>query len=281
VTGYPRPEILATTDWLSEALRRGEIRIVDARWRPDGSGADVHRRGHIPGAVHLDWATDLVDPDEETGVVRLAGPDRIAGAIRATGISDGQTVIVYDDTNGLHAARVWWTMRAYGLESARILDGGYPAWVAEDLPISNASAAPGPGSFTPRAQLRATLSTAEVRPLVGAEQVVLVDARAPAEYLGHEGTSRRLGHIPGAVNVPVGALTTPGSQGLRPASELRGILGRVGLAKTGRRLVCYDASGVAAARLAYVLLLMGHQDVAVYDGGWAEWGERLDLPVER
>jgi thiosulfate/3-mercaptopyruvate sulfurtransferase len=281
VTGYPRPEILATTDWLSEALRRGEIRIIDARWRPDGTATEVHRRGHIPGAIHLDWATDLVDPDDETGVIRLAGPDRIASALRATGISDGQTVIVYDDTNGLHAARVWWTMRAYGLESARILDGGYPAWLAEGLPVSNASAPPTPGSFTPRAQLRSTLTTSEVRLLLGAERVVLADARAPAEYLGHEGTSRRLGHIPGAVNVPVGKLTNPGSQALRPAAELRGILAAAGLAKSGRRVICYDASGVAAARLAYVLLLMGHQDVAVYDGGWAEWGERLDLPVDR
>jgi thiosulfate/3-mercaptopyruvate sulfurtransferase len=281
VTGYPRPEILATTDWLSETLRRGEIRIVDARWRPDGSGDAVHARGHIPGAVHIDWAADLAEPDEESGVMRLAGPDRVAGALRATGISDGQTVIVYDDANGLHAARVWWTMRAYGLESARILDGGYPAWTAEGLPVSNASASPAPGSFTPRAQLRATLTTSEVRLLLGSDSAVLVDARAPAEYLGHEGTSRRLGHIPGAVNLSVGLLTTPGGQRLRPASELRAILARAGLAKIGRRLVCYDTSGVAAARLAYVLLLMGHEDVAVYDGGWAEWGERLDLPVDR
>jgi thiosulfate/3-mercaptopyruvate sulfurtransferase len=281
VTPYPRPEILATTDWLSEALRRGGIRIIDARWRPDGSGSAVHARGHIPGAVYLDWTTDLVELDEETGVPRLAGPDQVAAALRATGISDGQTVIVYDDTNGLHAARVWWTMRVYGLESARLLDGGYPAWTAEGLPVSNASAPPASGSFTPRAHLRTTLTTSEVRLLLGAEGVVIVDARAPAEYQGHEGASRRLGHIPGAVNVPVGLVTTPGSQRLRPASELRRLLARAGLSKVGRRVVCYDGSGVAAARLAYVLLLMGHDDVAVYDGGWGEWGERLDLPVDR
>jgi thiosulfate/3-mercaptopyruvate sulfurtransferase len=224
---------------------------------------------------------ELVEPDDETGVVRLAGPERVAATFRAAGISDGQTVVVYDDANGLHAARVWWTLRAYGLESARILDGGYPAWTAEGLPVSNASSPPTPGSFTPRAQLRATPTTSEVRLLLGAEGAVLVDARAPAEYLGHEGTSRRLGHIPGAVNVPTGLLTTPGGQSLRPAPELRSVLGKAGLARPGRRIVCYDASGVAAARLAYVLVLMGHDDVAVYDGGWAEWGERLDLPVDR
>ncbi|HLA16732.1 MAG TPA: sulfurtransferase [Candidatus Limnocylindrales bacterium] len=281
MTGYARPEILATTDWLAETLRRGEIRIIDARWRPDGSGLAVHARGHIPGAVHVDWTVDLVELDDETGVVRLAGPERVGAAIRATGISDGMTVIVYDDTNGLHAARVWWTLRAYGLDSARILDGGYPAWIAEELPVSNASALPQPGSFTPRAQLRATLATSDVRLLLGSDSVVLADARAPAEYLGHEGTSRRLGHIPGAVNLPAGYLTSPGGQRLRPASELRSILSKAGLARTGRRIVCYDASGVGAARLAFVLLLMGHDDVAVYDGGWAEWGERLDLPVDR
>ena len=110
--------------------------------------------------------------------------------------------------------------------------------------------------------------------------MTLLDARAPAEYHGFEGNTKRLGHIPGAVNVPVGATSEPGHQRLRDGAVLRDLLHRANVVR-GRRMVCYDGSGVAAAKLAFVLTLLGHEDVAVYDGGWAEWGNRLDLPVDR
>ena len=134
--------------------------------------------------------------------------------------------------------------------------------------------------FTPHTQVRQRLTTSDVRGLLGAPDVLLLDARGPAEYHGYEGNVRRLGHIPGAVNVPVAAMHVPGTQRLRAPEELRSILLKANVTR-GRRLVCYDGSGVAAAKLAFVLTLLGHEDVALYDGGWAEWGDRLDLPVDR
>jgi thiosulfate/3-mercaptopyruvate sulfurtransferase len=110
--------------------------------------------------------------------------------------------------------------------------------------------------------------------------VTLLDARAPAEYRGLEGNTRRLGHIPGAVNLPVAGMTQPGTQRLKGGDELRDLTRKANVVR-GKQLVCYDGSGIAAAKLAFVLTLLGHDDVAVYDGGWAEWGDRLDLPVER
>ncbi len=277
---YPHPELLASADWLADNLGRPEIRILDVRWRPDGTGRLVFAAGHIPGAVYLDWATELVDTEDERGLFLLAGPEQVAEALGRAGVRDGTTLIVYDDTAGLYASRTWWSLRAYGFDSVRILDGGYPVWSEDDRPVSNATIAPPAATFTPRAQLRARLTTSEVRSLLGSPEVMLLDARAPAEYRGLEGNTRRLGHIPGAVNVPVALMSRPGDQRLRPADELRSALLKANVTR-GRRMVCYDASGVAAAKLAFVLTLLGHDDVAVFDGGWAEWGDRLDLPVDR
>jgi thiosulfate/3-mercaptopyruvate sulfurtransferase len=280
MTGLARPEILATTDWLAEQLGRPGLRVLDVRWRPDGHAPAVHGVGHIPGAVLIDWRADLSEESPDGDAIVLANPEQVGAVAERAGISDGTTVVVYDDSQSVFAARVWWSLRAYGLESVRILDGGYPLWVNEGRPVSNAEVKPMPSGFTVRGPNRMRLTTQDVRGLLGAPDVALLDARAPSEYKGFEGNTKRLGHIPGALNVPVGATSEPGSQKLRDGAALRKLL-HEGNVSRGRRMVCYDGSGVAAAKLAFVLTLLGHDDVAVYDGGWAEWGNRYDLPVDR
>jgi thiosulfate/3-mercaptopyruvate sulfurtransferase len=277
---HVRPELLASPDWLAENLARPEVRILDVRWRPDGTGRLAFAAGHIPNATYLDWHAAFVDPEDADRVLLLAPPDQVAAAVAGAGIGNGSTVVVYDDTASLYAARTWWSLRAYGLESVRILDGGYGAWVASGRPVSHAAHEPDLAAFTPRAQLRTRLTTGDLRSLVGSPGAVILDARAPAEYRGFEGNARRLGHVPGAVNLPVAMTTEPGTGRFEDGGTLRALIEGAGVA-SGRRVVCYDASGVAAAKLAFVLALMGHDDVAVYDGGWADWGSRLDLPVDR
>jgi thiosulfate/3-mercaptopyruvate sulfurtransferase len=204
----------------------------------------------------------------------------VAAAVSGAGIGNGMTVVVYDDTASLYAARTWWSLQVYGLDSVRILDGGYTAWTESGRPVSHATPEPPPGGFTPRAQMRLRLMASDAKSLVGSPGALFLDARTRAEYRGFAGSGKRLGHIPGAINLPVAGMTEPGTGRFVDGDGLRSLLAGAGVSRD-RRIVCYDGAGVGAAKLAFVLALMGHEDVAVYDGGWAEWGNRLDLAIER
>ena len=105
MTGLARPEILATTDWLAEQLGRPGLRVLDLRWRPDGNASSVHAVGHIPGAVLIDWRADLSEESPDGDAIVLANPDQIAAVAERAGISDGTTVVVYDDSQSVFAAR--------------------------------------------------------------------------------------------------------------------------------------------------------------------------------
>jgi thiosulfate/3-mercaptopyruvate sulfurtransferase len=282
MTGFARPELLASTEWLADQLGRADVRIVDCRWRPDGTGHAAFESGHIPGSTYLDWMVELNEaPSEDSShALRLAAPESVLAFTRRAGVGSASTMVLYDDTLGLYAARAWWSLRVFGFESARILDGGFPAWVDEQRPLSTGVLPIPEGTFSPRLNPRLRLTTSDVRSLLGSPDAQIIDGRAVPEYRGHEGNARRLGHIPGAVNVPIGALHEAGTQKLLDADAIRSLLTRATIAR-GKRLVCYDGAGVGAAKLAFVLTLMGYDDVAVYDGSWAEWGDRLDLPVER
>jgi thiosulfate/3-mercaptopyruvate sulfurtransferase len=280
MSGYARPELVATPEWLAENIGRPGFGVLDLRWRPDGTGRRLYAGGHIPGAMYVDWRTDLVEQEDESDVLLMAGPQKVTETFSRAGIGNGMVAAIYDDIGAGYSAWAWWTLRVYGLESARIIAGGLEGWRALGRPISTAAELRPPITFTPQLRARLRLTASDVKQLLDSPDVQLLDARAPSEYAGHAGTTRRLGHIPGALNVPASATTEPRTGVFRTADELRALLRRCGV-NSRRRLVCYDAAGLAACKLAFALTLIGCDDVAVYDGGWTEWGDRLDLPAER
>jgi len=160
IIGYRRPELLATPEWLAENIARPGFQILDARWRPDGSGRRLYAAGHIPGATYVDWRTDLVEPDEDSNLLLLAGPHQFTAAMGRAGLGNGMVAVLYDDTGNSYAARAWWSLRVYGFDSTRILMGGLEGWRALAQPVSAALELRQPTTFTPRMESRLRLSAA-------------------------------------------------------------------------------------------------------------------------
>ncbi|MCI0728019.1 MAG: hypothetical protein L0332_15050, partial [Chloroflexi bacterium] len=192
---------LVDTTWLAEHLADPALRVVDARWRGDGSGQQRYLAGHISGAVHLDWHADLAYtaggiPD------LLLPPGDFAAVMAAAGIGDHTRVVVYADTNYSGATRLWWALNYYGHDQVAVLDGGLTKWQAESRPLSAELPHCPPAAFTPHPQPRWLATAADVeRALAGPDAgTCLVDSRPPEQYAGR------------AVWTPAGSLYLPPGQ---------------------------------------------------------------------
>ncbi|MGN9914136.1 sulfurtransferase [Phytohabitans sp. LJ34] len=251
--------------------------LLDVRWRLAGPpGRDDYTAGHLPGAVFLDLDADLCGPPGKGGRHPLPDPDDLQRVLRAAGVRAGHPVVVYDLGDGVPAARAWWTLRWAGHESVRVLDGGFPAWVAAGLPVTAELPEPEPGDFTVRPGGMPVLDAAQAGRL--ASEGVLVDVRAAPRYRGEvEPIDPVAGHIPGAVNLPTTDHVEADGR-LRDADALRSRFAEVGV-DDGVRVGAYCGSGVTAAHTVLALNLAGRTDAALYVGSWSEWITDPDRPV--
>lgn len=270
--GYPRAELLAEPGWLLAHSEDEGIRIIDC------SAPEAYKRAHIPGAAALGIHSWLKDPKDPLHVM---APSAFAEAMGRLGVSDGTTVVAYDDAGGLLAARLWWVLRHYGHPSAKVLNGGWNRWLAEGRPISVEEARPQPATFTPRPDGSAMCTLDGLGASVTKGSVQVLDARSPDEWAGtNSHGNKRAGHLPRAANFEWSrALTQDSRRILRPAAELQDELARAGLDRD-RPTVTHCQAGVRAAHTAFVLTLLGWNDVQVYDGSMAEWANRDDTPLE-
>ena len=265
-------------EWLASRLADPRVRIVDARSVPHGgvvqmpSGREQYAAGHIPGAVHLDYADDLSDPATPYAA-RVAPPHRFALVMGAHGIGDGSIVVAYDAGTIPFAARIAWMLRYYGHDQAYVLAGGLPAWTAAGHALSTEPAKIVHAQLTPREHRELRASRDEVLAVAeGRSTAQLLETQRDQTY------AQRDRDIAGAVRLS-GNLLLEDARGGRvaDAATLDRLIGAAGLDRHERTIVTCG-SGVSASGAWLALREAGFDDVAVYDGSWMEW-EHDELPT--
>jgi thiosulfate/3-mercaptopyruvate sulfurtransferase len=276
---YAHPEVLVSTSWLADHLDDPSIRIVE-------SDEDIllYDIGHIPGAVKLDWHTQMQD-QVRRDFVDKAGFEQLASE---RGIANDTTVILYGDKNNWYATYGFWLFKYFGHDDVRILDGGRAKWEAENRQYTREIPAFEPTNYVAKEannDIRAFRD--QVRDIVASGSAELVDVRSPQEFTGEllhaigypqEG-AQRAGHVAGARNVPWGTAVAPDGT-VKPVEELRALYGKEGI--TGDRdVVAYCRIGERSSHTWFVLTyLLGYDNVRNYDGSWTEWGSLVGVPVE-
>jgi thiosulfate/3-mercaptopyruvate sulfurtransferase len=276
-----RDQLLITATELAARIDAGDpLTILDVRWRlDDPDGRPAYLRGHLPGAVYVSLEDELSD-HTMTGRGRHPLPSgrTLEAAARRWGVRQDDSVVVYDDWNRAGSARAWWVLTAAGLPNVRILDGGLSAWQSAGQSLEAGPVDPRPGNVTvPQDDLYAGS-----RPTLAAEQsdtVTLLDARAPERFRGDaEPLDPAAGHIPGAKNLPSGAVlagdgTFVGDVALAQLLSDRDI-------DRHSRVGVYCGSGVTAT-VAIAALAAAGREAALYPGSWSEWCSDPTRPVAR
>ena len=271
---------LVSTAWLHERLSAPDVKVVDASWYMPAEARDPNREydlAHIPGAVFFD-IDEIADTDSDLPHM-LPSAAKFASRVKAMGLGDGSTIVVYDG-GGFRAARTWWAFRAMGHENVFVLDGGLAKWIAEGRPVEDLPPSPQERHFTPRFTADLVRDKDQVRKAIDTGREQLIDARPAGRFTGETPEPReglRSGHMPGARSVPASAVIAPDGT-LLPAEKLRAVFQEAGV-DLAKPIVTTCGSGVTASILALALHRLGLPRVAVYDGSWTEWGGLPDTPV--
>ena len=278
-----RDDVLVTTDWLADQLNDLGTRIVEV-----DEDTDAYARGHIPGAVAVNWNTDLQDPLRRDFI----DPEQFAKLQDSLGIGPDTTVVLYGGNNNWFAAYAYWYYKVYGHGPVKLLDGGRKSWELEGRELTTDTSPVGATGGYPVNQPDFSIRAFRDQVLadyVGQPGRALVDVRSPEEYRGEklapdhlpQETAQRPGHIPGAANIPWAKAVDPTTGKFLSDEQLTDLYGSQGL-DPSKDVVAYCRIGERSAHTWFALHeLLGYPNVRNYDGSWTEWGSLVGVPIER
>jgi thiosulfate/3-mercaptopyruvate sulfurtransferase len=267
---YANAELLWTADKLISHLQDPRLVLMDLR------PPEAYANSHIPGARSFDiFGISLIDtrPQPLDAFLWI-----IEHLIQAKGVNDDSTVVIYDDIAGMRSARLFWFLEFFGHRDVHVLNGGFNAWSAAGLPVTHEASIPKSGNFKMKPRLELLATAEDVLGRLGSPDTVLVDTRSDDEYTGKAVRAARGGRIPGAIHLEwTNNLDALGF--FKDAEELRKMYGTQSI-PPDKEVIPYCQGGYRAAHTYLALRLLGYPRVRNYLGSWAEWGKRVDLPIE-
>lgn len=271
---------VVSSDWLAKELGAPDLKVIDASFYlpAQGRNADAeYLAGHIPGAIRFDH--DKV-ADHSTGLPHMVpAPEVFAEHVGRMGIKETDQIVVYDGPGIFSAPRGWWLFRMMGAKQVFVLDGGLDGWKAEGRPLETDTPSPAAATFKTDLRLDKVIDFREMLSIVVDGKRQIADARSAGRFAATELETRpglRSGHMPGARSLPSGTFSANGK--LRSLPELRQAIEDAGI-DFGQPVVTTCGSGITAAIITLALESLGHENNALYDGSWTEWGARDEAPV--
>jgi thiosulfate/3-mercaptopyruvate sulfurtransferase len=280
--GYVHPEVLVSTDWVQAHLNNSSVRLIESN-----EDTLLYAAGHIPGAVHVDWTSDLNDQIRRDYITR-AGFEQLMSRIGAT---KDTTVVFYGDKNNWWACYAFWVFQLFGHTNAKVMDGGRVKWQKENRPLTRDVPTYSPTTYEAeeRSDGRHRAFREEVLAHVESKGQ-LVDVRSPEEYSGarmhmpdypNEGALRG-GHIPGAKSIPWAKAINPDDGTFKTADELRRLYCEDNKLQPNQPTIAYCRIGERSSHSWFALrYLLGFENVRNYDGSWTEWGNLVNVPIEK
>jgi thiosulfate/3-mercaptopyruvate sulfurtransferase len=280
--GYAHPDVLVSTDWVEQHLHQPDVRVIESN-----EDTLLYASGHIPGAVHVDWTSDLNDQIRRDYITR----EGFEALMSRIGTTRDTTVVFYGDKNNWWACYAFWVFQLFGHTKAKVMDGGRLKWEKERRPMNREVPAYSRTHYA--AQERSDPPHRAFREEVLAhigKHGQLVDVRSPEEYAGtrlhmpdypNEGALRG-GHIPGAKSVPWARAINPEDGTFRPSAELRKLYCEDQQLSPTQATIAYCRIGERSSHTWFALkYLLGFDNVRNYDGSWTEWGNLVGVPIEK